>query len=160
MSNMLNLRRVAAGLTAFSLLALSANAAATTPNAPDIPPTVRTALLEYAMNNAALHGDTHPYDIQAVRTTHKKAGSLKGGTGSNPPADTPVYVVAMRGHFICHCAPPRSDHHPVPPGSVITFEIIANTPELETAIRWSIGDRYPRLQAVGTPVHLQAPNAS
>jgi hypothetical protein len=145
---------------AASSLAPSASAGAAAPNAPDIPLAVRTALLEYAMRDAAIHGDAHPDDIEAVRTTHKKAGSLKGGTGSNPPGDTPVYVVAMRGHFICHCAAPRSDHHPVPPGSVITFEIpAASTPELEV-IRWGLGNRYPRLQTVGTPVHLQSSNAN
>jgi hypothetical protein len=146
--------RVLAGLTACSVLALGTSATATTPRPAGIPQTIRTALLERALHSAAIHGDAHPYDIEAVRTTHKKAGSLYGGPSSKPTANTPVYVVAMRGHFNCFCAPPPNDHIPSPKGLVITFEIIANTPELETAIRWSIGDHYPRLQSVGTPVHL------
>jgi hypothetical protein len=158
MPNMLNPRRVVAGLTASSLLALSASAGATTPSAPDIPPAVRTALLEYAIRDAAIHGDTHPYDIQAVRTTHKKAESITDMKALEPPGDSPVYVVAMRGRFKCLCSPPL--HQSVPPGSVVTFEIpVEGTKELKL-VQWGLGDRYPHLQSMGTPVHLQSSNAN
>jgi hypothetical protein len=149
-----------AAVLAASSLALAASVGAATTQTAGISPTVRAALLERALQNAAIHGDPHPYDIEAVRTTHQKAGSLTGETSSKPSGATPVYVVAMRGHFKCRCAPPPGDHIPAPKGSVITFEIIANTPELETGIQWSIGGRYTRLQSIGTPVHLQAPNAN
>ncbi len=143
------------GFGLLGIVSLDTSAAATTSKAPGIPPIVRTALLEYAQHNAAFHGDARPYDIQAVRTTHKKARSLRGGSSSKPPSDTAVYVVAMRGHFRCGCAPPLGDHIPQPTGSVIAFEIIAESnPELEV-IAWGLGNRYPRLQSVGTPIHLR-----
>ncbi len=112
------------------------------------------ALLEYAEHHAAILGDTHPYDIQVVRTTHRKTESLTEAETPQPPAVTPVYVVTMRGRFSCPCSHPYND--PVQPGTAVIFELPAHGMPEPALIRWNLGNRHPHLKALGTPVHLRS----
>ncbi len=136
-------------------------AAAPTSTPASIPDGVRATLLADAQREALRNGDNHPHDIQAVSTTVRDAGELEcdthGFCGESDlyPPDTPVYVVAMRGHFSCaRCSRPRG--RPNPEGSVITLTILAET-MFRTGL--SIGAPYPNLKAVGTPILLDPPLA-
>lgn len=113
-------------------------------------PAVRGALLADAKRVAAVDGDGHPYNIEAVRTTHRRAEKVWGDESSSPPPNTVVYVIAMRGHFHCSaCSHPEGAT--IPPGSVITLEIVAKTMSQSA---FGLGRRYPNLRTVGIPVRL------
>lgn len=44
--------------------------------------------------------DGRPYDIEAVRTTYRRAQAVMGGSSSpSPPATESVYLLVMRGRF-------------------------------------------------------------
>lgn len=122
-----------------------------------IPATVRAKLLALAERDAKVEGDAHPFDIEAVATTRGKALSLQHGDTepaceeSSACMNTPFYVVAMRGRFVCNsCSPPL--HARTPKGTVITLEV-------EVPNMWAGGfgmsDSYPKLQKIGTVVHLR-----
>jgi len=125
-----------------------------------IPAGARAALLKEARTVAAREGDSHPYDIQAVRTTRVQALRLERDVtvpdceATPSCANGPVYVLAMRGRFSCNtCHPPPRDR--IGPGSVITLEIEAKEP-LPRWDRFGFGNRYPNLKALGHPVRLGA----
>jgi hypothetical protein len=124
-----------------------------------IAPSVRAELLAQALSMAQRNGDIHPYDIEAVNTTQLRAIRLDGATAptceSSPAcADSPVYVVAMRGRFTCgQCKVPAN--FPVPRGSVIAFVRGA----ADAGWTFSLSNTYPRLRAAGAPVRLDRPRA-
>jgi len=131
----------------------SASASRIKPHSPGIPANARAALLAAAIASATRQGDRRPHDIEAVRTSHRKAERILCGECESKllPQSAPVYVIAMRGHFNCDiCAPPPG--HTIGPASVITLEFaVANMQSLES----SYGGSYPNLKAVGTPVLLR-----
>lgn len=118
-----------------------------------IAPSVRATLLAGAVRVATNEGDPHPYDIEVVRTTVAKANRATHchcKTHVLSPS-TPIYLVAMRGHFSCNtCSPPPGAT--IPPGTVITLE----TPVAEPAKfdGFGLGRRYPDLKIAGKPVRL------
>ncbi len=118
-----------------------------------IPASARAGLLAAAIATATEHGDSHPRDIEAVRTTHRQAERIldPGGELRVVPASAPVYVLAMRGHFNCNsCTHP----HGVTFGSagVITLQFL-NLSDLHNVV-FGWGVPYPNLKAAGTPVRL------
>jgi hypothetical protein len=130
-----------------------------------IPSRARAALLEEARAVAADEGDSHPYEIRAVRTTRLKALRRLDPDATEPSceaspscANAPLYVLAMRGRFSCNtCSPPRGVR--IGSGSVITLEIEATEP-LPRHSGFSFGNRYPDLRALGAPVRLGTPRRS
>jgi hypothetical protein len=125
-----------------------------------IAPNVRATLLTDAITTAQRNGDPHPYDIEAASTTQLRAIRLGGATApmceSSPAcADSPVYVLAMRGRFTCGtCSiPPGAS---APRGAVITLVYNASTMFSST---FSLTATYPHLAATGTPVRLDRPRA-
>jgi len=123
-----------------------------------IPPRVRAELLKIARRTAATNGERHPYDIEAVRTTHGLAERMvEEGNESEPPSKSaPVYVVAIRGHFRCDlCSRPPGAR--APSGTVITLELLAPVPKRGSA--FGLSSRYPNLKALGIPVHLERPRS-
>jgi len=146
-------------LLAFGLLALALGQAAAAAQSP-ITAAARAALLKQARYVAAQNGDRHPYDIQAVLTSHLRAIRLKPGT-TEPNCESmascagaPWYVLAMRGHFRCDACPGPPGHE-APAGNVIILEIEAKEP-LPGAVGFAIGF-YPNLRAAGVPVRLDPP---
>lgn len=120
---------------------------------PGIPASARAALRSAAIGIAIRHGDSHPYDIEALRTTHRKAERLLCGDCEFllVPASAPVYVVAMRGHFNCNaCSHPRG--RGFTPARVITLQFL--DPRDLRNVAFGYGGPYPRLKTVGTPVRL------
>lgn len=116
----------------------------------------RAFLVKEARAFAKRHGDPHPYDVQAVRTTVAGAerrihpDQRTPVCESNPTCDNwPVYVIAMRGHFeacgVVQCA--------ILP--VAWFEIVAKRPAPEFAGgSGAMGPNYPDLRAAGVPIRL------
>ncbi len=156
---------LAAGAVALGVLVAGAQAGSTHPAG--IPGSVKRVLLERAKSLAAEGGDSHPYDIQAVRTTEAKARRLRIGS-SDPQlsANEPVYIVALRGHFRCGVpdsttgvvipcmvAPGPAARHPQPSRtySVGVLQIAAVT--MEELARGN-DNIYPNLRRVGVPVCL------
>lgn len=134
-------------LVAISVGACGASAAST---AGSVSPSVRSALLTKANRLAAFEGDPRPYDIEAVRSTARKAERFAGGQANLPPPASPVYLVAMRGHFHCNtCSHPAGAT--IPPGTVITFTVLAKTLK---SFESSLSKRYPHLRKLGTPFRL------
>ena len=118
-----------------------------------IPASVRASLRAVAQRAARENGDSHPRDIQVVETTANEAARIDREppySSSGPGAL--VYLVALRGHFVCEsCSPPKGIR--LPHGSVITLTLAVNNTEgFGTA--FGIKTRYPNLRAAGTPVKL------
>jgi hypothetical protein len=110
---------------------------------------VRAKLLAEALTTAKRNGDEHPTDIEAVRTTHARAQRLLNEDVSPPSPDTPVYLLAMRGRFVCDsCSVPRGAK--APSGTVIVLEL----PVSGGGFGFSIGHRYPELERAGVPMRL------
>jgi hypothetical protein len=157
---LVRVRTIFAVATATGLLMLAVGAPAL--GAPQsIAPSVRAKLLADAIATGQRNGDSHPYDIEAVSTTQVKA--LRAGSGETEPtcesspacADSPVYIVAMRGRFICGmCKIPLGAS--VPRGTVITLIFNALTMFSST---FSLNNTYPRLNAAGTPIRLDRSRA-
>jgi hypothetical protein len=123
------------------------------PRSPGISPSARAALLAAATIVAARHGDSHPYDVEAVRTTHRTAERILCGDCESKlvPPGAPVYAVAMRGRFNCNsCSHPPHAHFA--PASVITLQFL-DPNDLRNA-SFGYGGPYPDLDAAGTPVRL------
>jgi hypothetical protein len=155
---------LAAGAVVFGVLVAGAQAGNTHPAG--IPGSVKRVLLERAKSLAAENGDSHPYDIQAVRTTEAKAGRLRMGSSGQVSANEPVYIVALRGHFRCGVpdsttgvaipcmvAPGPAARHPQPSRtySVGVLQIAAATME---GLGRGTDNIYPDLKRVGVPVRL------
>ncbi len=122
-----------------------------------IAPSVRADLLKVARQTAHAEGEHHPHDIQVVLTT--KVNALRLRPGDSQPscedspscADTPFYVLAMRGHFTCNSCPG-------PPGARIAGRVITLEFEAATMSRAAFGlsNRYPDLAILGTVVRLDS----
>ena len=118
-----------------------------------IPARVRAGLLEYARRRAAISGDPHPYDIEAVRTTYGQARAFRGQSQPEDP-NPPVYLVAMRGDFRHNGLSPLSGGGAKKaPLTVMEFEVdIGPREDPGAAVAW--GSRYPNLNELGQPVRL------
>ena len=131
----------------------SASATRGKSHSPRIPVSTRAALLKAAIAIATVHGDKHPHDIEAVRTTHREAERIldSGGELYVVPPSAPVYVVAMRGNFNCNrCSHPAG--RSFKPAKVITLQFL-NPSDLRNVV-FGYGAPYPNLKAGGTPVRL------
>jgi hypothetical protein len=118
-----------------------------------IPSSVRAILRAGALRIAAIDGDRHPYDIEAVRTTIAKANRATDCHCKTfvPQPNTSIYLVAMRGHFSCNsCSSPPGAK--IGPGTVITLESPVEKPAQFGG--FGLGRRYPKLEIAGTPVRL------
>jgi hypothetical protein len=115
-----------------------------------IPITVCSELLEEALIVARRREDSHPYDIQVVRTTNER---LIHTIGAPSPMEASAYVVAMRGRFkpLCKKGGPRTGIRRECSGSVLMLVIRASSEQLE---EWTEPESYPNLTAMGTPVQL------
>jgi hypothetical protein len=123
------------------------------PRSSGISMSARAALRGAAIAIANRHGDSHPSDIEAVRTTHRKAERIldTGGELYVVPPGAPVYVVAMRGQFNCNsCSHPHGAT--IAPARVITLQFLSLR-DLQNVV-FGYGRPYPHLKAAGIPVRL------
>lgn len=141
-------------------LATAANASFGASGDNGIEPRIREKLLKAATNVANYVAcDSHPYGIEAVRTTKRKVASLKRKRRHVRGGKTPVYFVAMRGSFVCNVnltpAKPGepSRHTPTSPRSVLTLELPLSLGSSSDVLHLS--DHYPDLSALGTPFSLE-----
>jgi hypothetical protein len=134
-------------------LAGSASASRGKSHPAGIPASARAALLGAATVIATRHGDSHPYGVEAVRTTHREAERILGTGGELyvVPPNATVYVVAMRGHFNCNsCRHPRGVSFGR--ATVITLQFLSPG-DLRNVV-FGYGSPYPHLKAAGIPVRL------
>ena len=125
-----------------------------------IPETARASLLALAQSSARRNGESAPRDIQVVQTTAREASRIAGEGNEflGPGAGLPVYLIAMRGRFICGtCSHPRGAR--APHGSVMTLQLPAKAGE-HLGTGFGLGNRYPNLAAAGTPVRLRGRSVS
>jgi hypothetical protein len=122
-----------------------------------IAPKVRAVLLEDALAAGALHRESSPYDIQAVRTTEERlrpesplAGSTQGEQERPSHEKTPFYFVAMKGHF----AFKEHGNGGFVYEPVLTMRVFVSTMQVYPLDR--SGLQYPNLKALGVPVLLGA----
>lgn len=151
---MRHIRKLTVGFLAYALAVLVVSQPAGASHSP-IPRTVRATLLADASKMAAEKGDPHPYDLQVVRTPIERAERLNcrcNFRGPVPGGSTPIYVLAMRGHFSCGCSHPRGSK--IGPATVITLYYQASNLSSQG---WNFGGPYPDLKALGTPVRLGTP---
>ena len=94
-------RRRAAATVAVGALALACLALALgVGGSPPITERAQHALLRLAREQARTNGDGHPFDIEAVRVTYRRARAILGGSREpHVPWDESMYVVVMRGRF-------------------------------------------------------------
>ena len=114
----------------------------------------RAALLATAWRAAEGHGDPHPYEIEAVRTTHRLAFQVTCHckTGGVVPPNTPVYLVVIHGHFSCGCPVPLGAKVPSPL-PILTLEMRMTEPHFAD-LGYGEYREAPRLKAAGIPVRL------
>jgi hypothetical protein len=146
-------RRLYQLLVATLLLAILVGGESAAASRSGIPASAKRALLNEALRVGKLDGDSHPYDIRAVRTTVAGAGRATHChcRGFIPPPTTPVYLVAMRGHFACNnCSHPPGAR--IGPGTVITLESPVTDPGVSSGFGFS--NRYPDLKLAGLPERL------
>jgi hypothetical protein len=68
---------------------------------------------------AKANGDAHPSSVM-VFTSRRHEANIAAGAGTGVFGTEPVYLVVLRGHFICSdCSGPRG--HAPPRGNVITL---------------------------------------
>jgi hypothetical protein len=126
---------------------------------PHIPARVRAVLLKDALRTRRARS-SHPYDIQAIRTVSGKVPFLE----SLLPADTPIYLIAMRGHFWGDRA---GEGGPIParcnegPAETVRARCPASVLEVAVSETFNVvafrgSSSYPNLKALGNPVHLAA----
>jgi hypothetical protein len=126
------------------------------PKAEHISRRTRTFLLKVARQFAANAWHVrHPYDIEAVLTTHKAADHIELLEGAPPrlPAKLPVYLIAMRGHF-CDKATLVTEAICTRAATVqVSKGFDESHPDrgLEVA---RVAERYPNLRKLGVPVRL------
>ncbi len=120
----------------------------------------RATLLADALRDAATLGDRHPLEVDAVATTHQLAlqATCHCDGGGVIPANTPVYLVVVRGRFSCNCSVPP--HGPAPPDlSVLTLQAPATEP-LPAFPPTGEQNTIPNLEGAGAPVLLyEAPRS-
>jgi hypothetical protein len=157
---MLTLRRHLDGRVlwpaALALLAVAPAGAAAASRATPIPPGARAELLGEARRVGARDGDARPFDIEVVLTSFSLGAQATGDGGSKVmPAGTPVYLLAMRGHFTCNsCSHPRGAK--IGPGTVIW---LLRPVQRGPAVGFGFGTVYPDLDAAGSPIRLDRPAA-
>ena len=107
----------------------------------------RKALATKAVTLASSMGDSHPSSLEVVYTDERhylRVENPSGGGRSWIAPGTPVYFVAMRGHFVC----PRCGR----PITVLSTAYLARG--LKPANPVSFRTSYPRLSLAGKPVRL------
>jgi hypothetical protein len=123
-------------------------------DSPPITDRAQHALLRLAGKQARTNGDRHPFDIEAVRLTYRRARLILGGSRSDHvPWGEPMYVVAMRGRFnpqagfISNRVAFRLDPHP----PVQVLEMMFTASPLQEYESDQFPGPYPKLSHV---VHL------
>lgn len=75
---------------------------------------------------AKADGDTHPSSVMVFATRRHKA-NIAAGAGSGVPGSQPVYLVVVRGHFVCSKRCPGLPDAVPPRGDVITMVLDRRT---------------------------------
>lgn len=126
-----------------------------------IPRVVRAQLLADARSAAAKHGERKPHEIEAVRSTERRARRLeeqaRPGRQRVLGGHREVYLVAMKGRFTFICEGPASPRRRraarCQRPHVLMLIVARHGGRVLAPAGW--GDRYPDLRAAGVPVRLR-----
>jgi hypothetical protein len=138
-------RAIITGAVVITAIAVSTALAAAPAH---MPMSTRAALLSKATALASSAGDAHPSSIEVVYTNERRYLLVEnpgGGGRSRIAPRTPVYFIALRGHFGC----PRC----IRPATVLSTAYLAHglAPANPVAYRTT----YPRLRLAGSPIKLK-----
>ena len=114
-------------VVAAAVLTVAGCGGATVATGRPVPTSAVPRLTAIAERAARVNGDAHPVWVTAVLTTHAKALTSATPGDLIPGADgVPVYLVTIRGHFVCNTCtgPPGSK---APTGTYISLVIDART---------------------------------
>ena len=106
-------------------------------------------LARLALGAASGAGDAHPTDGVIVPSTRLIAERVDAGAVVD--SNQPVYFVLLHGHFTANLAPPGGK---APTGTILTLTIDPRTGE---SLDSGIGNRMPKLTAIGEPEPLPLP---
>lgn len=138
-------------LAAVAVMQASAAMASPQPFAPS----VRLALRAKATLLASSAGDAHPSLIEAVYTTERRylrAENPPGGGSSQIASQTPVYLLVIRGHFVCRrCSAPGLQ---TKSGSITVLSTALLADGLAPSNAITYRTTFPSLRFAGTPVKL------
>jgi hypothetical protein len=112
---------------AVAVLTVAGCGGATAATGRAVPTSVVPRLTAIAERAARVNGDPHPVWVTAVLTTHTKALTSATPGEFIPGADgVPVYLVTIRGHFVCDtCTGPAGSKAPT--GTFISLVVDAKT---------------------------------
>jgi hypothetical protein len=122
------MRRPAIAGTALVSAVLLAGGCGNSRHATSLPGLTATKLLRLkAIVRAAAKadGDAHPSSVMVFASRRHEA-NIAAGAGTGVPGAQPVYLVVVRGHFVCNaCSGPAG--HAAPRGTVITMVLDRKT---------------------------------
>jgi hypothetical protein len=125
---------------AAAVLTVAACGGATAATGRPVPASAVPRLTAIAERAARVNGDPHPVWATAVLTTHAKALTSATPGDSIPGADgVPVYLVTIRGHFVCNTCtgPPGSK---APTGTYMSLVVGAKS---FTGMDFGLGPKAP-----------------
>lgn len=112
------------------------------------------AIQQLVLTAAKADGDASPTDASLVPSTRQVAEQVAAGSGTGY-ADTPVYFVAVDGHFtVAGVSPYPSAVAGTIGGTVLTLTI---DPATNTITDAGVGNTTPDLNAIGVPQPLPLP---
>jgi hypothetical protein len=109
-------------------------------------------LISIAKTMAKISGDASPAWVTAVKTVHVKAlSSATPGDTTTDPADTPVYLLTMKGHFTARGFGPSG----AAPPTVAYLSIVVNARSFRVMdLGFSHGPPVVSPATLGRVVHL------
>jgi hypothetical protein len=116
-----------AALVAIALIAGGCGRSTLNGTGRPVPASAVPRLMAIADRTARINGDPHPVWVTVVLTTHAKALTSATPGDIVPGADgVPVYLVTMRGHFVCNaCSHPPGAK--APRGTYLSLVLIVKT---------------------------------
>jgi hypothetical protein len=112
-------------LVSASLLASACGSARQASSLPGLTAGKLAELKAMVKRAATVNGDTHPSSA-TVYASRRHEANIAAGAGSGIPGEQPVYLVVIRGHFVCsRCSSPGGSA--VPHGNVLTMVVGRST---------------------------------
>ncbi len=113
-------------LVGASLLASGCGSSRQASSLPGLTAAKLAKLKAMVMSAARANGDAHPSGA-TIYASRRHEANIAAGSGSGVPGAQPVYLVVIRGHFVCGgCSSPGGTANP-PSGDVITSVVDRKT---------------------------------
>ena len=113
-------------LVSASLLASGCGSTRHASSLPGLTPGKLARLTAMAKRAARLSGDAHPSSA-TVYASRRHEANIAAGAGSGIPGEQPVYLVVIRGNFVCSDCSAPARVLSAPRGNVITMVVGRST---------------------------------